>query len=342
MVQRSRIRALLLLMALSGSLTLILQRWVGGATLYQQSLSDQREMFHKAILLNRIPPPYTSWQQVGAQRLNVRIATVYFAEFVHRLTKLNVLRVYELIDTVALFFLFLLLFVYLQETSPAIYALTGLLYVAAILPLTYFLVIFAPWDRVSLVCWIALVMLLRSQRLVAFTVLLAISITVKFDTIVLPGLYFLAHITLGNWPRIVLRSIAMFGVGVAVLMGLRILLPGGFGDRTVVTQLQINLHNFRSTPLSYPPLLVFVVPLILAFMGLRWSDHFSRISACFGVLLFVPFLLATMFIEVRAQMPVLVLVLPSALTALRVLCESGEGVLKTSSGCRALVSRRKA
>src|SRR5216683_2791439 len=109
MAQRSRIHALLLLIVLAGSLTLALQRWVGGATLYQESQSGRREVFHKAILQNRIPPPYTSWQQVGAIRVNIRIATVYLAESVHRLTNLNVLKVYELIDTLALFFSFLLL-----------------------------------------------------------------------------------------------------------------------------------------------------------------------------------------------------------------------------------------
>src|SRR5229473_3185856 len=295
MAQRSRIHVLLLLILLAGSLTLALQRWVGGATLYQESQAGRREVFHKAILQNRIPPPYTSWQQVGAIRVNIRIATVYLAESVHRLTNLNVLKIYELIDTLALFFSFLLLFVYLRHTSPAVYALSGLLYVAAILPLTYFHVFFAPWDRVSLICWIALIMLLRSQHLIAFTVLLAISITIKFDTIVLPGLYFLANVELGNWKRIALRSAAMFAVAFAVFIGLRIILPGGFGDRTVVTQVLMNLRGFRSTPVSYPPLLVFVVPLILVFMGLRSSDHFSRISACFGALLFAPFFLATMF-----------------------------------------------
>jgi hypothetical protein len=324
MLQRSRIRALLLLISLTASLTLILQRWVGGATLYQESRSERREMFHNAILQNRLPPPYTSWRQVGANSLNVRIATVYLAEFVHRLTKLNVLKVYELIDTVALFFVFLLLFVYLRQTSPPIYALGGLLYTAAILPLTYFHAIFAPWDRVSLVCWIALIILLRSQRLFAFMVLLAISITVKFDTIVLPVLYFLSDINLANWPRVLLRSLLMFGVAFAILIGLSILLPGGFEVRPIVTQLLINLNDFRSTALSYPPLLVFFVPLFLAFMGLRWSDHFSRISVYFGVLMFAPLLIAVYFIEVRAEMPILVLLLPSALRALRVLCESAE------------------
>src|SRR5260370_3444142 len=258
MIQRSRIHAILLLILLSASLTLILQRWVGSETLYEEYVAQKREMLHKAILENRIPPPYTSWQQVGAQRLNIRVATVYLAESVHRLTNLNVLKIYELIDTLALFFSFPLLFVYLRHTSPTIYALSGLLYVAAILPLTYFHVFFAPWDRVSLVCWIALLMLLRSQRLIAFTLLLAISITVKFDTIVLPGLYFLANITLGNWTRIVLRSTAMFGVALAVFVGMRILLPGGFEDRTIVTQLLMNFRAFPSTPLSYPPLLIFV------------------------------------------------------------------------------------
>lgn len=157
-------------------------------------------------------------------------------------------------------------------------------------------------------------MLLRSQHLVAFTVLLAISITVKWDTVVLPGLYLLANLKLSNWISIVLKSTAMFIVGFAVLIGMRILLPGGFDDsRPTVTQLLINLSDFRATPISYPPLLVFLVPIILAFLGLRWSDRFSRMSVGFGLLLFLPLLVASNFVEVRAHTPILVLLLPSTL-----------------------------
>ena len=330
-----------MLILLAGSLTLILQRWVGGATIYQQSRSTRRAMFHDAILHNRIPPPYTSWQEIGANRDNVRIATVYFVESLHRMTKWDVLKIYEVVDTVALFLLFLLSFVYLRGTSSAVYALCGILYLAAIMPLTYFNAVFHPWDRVSLLCWIALLILLRSQRLIAFTMLLAVSITVKFDTIVLPALYLLANVSSGNWFSILFRSAGMFGVALAVLTALRILLPGGFEDRTFVTQLTMNFDDFRTAPLSYPPFLAFVVPVALALMGLRLSDRFSKASVLLGVLLFVPFLVTTNFIEVRAELPVLVLLLPSVLTALRILCASGQDDERdVQLGDRA--SRRKA
>jgi len=78
MAQRSRIHVLLLLILLAGSLTLACQRW-WVRRLYQESQSGRREVFQKQFCRIVFPPPYTSWQQVGAIRVNIRIATVYLA-----------------------------------------------------------------------------------------------------------------------------------------------------------------------------------------------------------------------------------------------------------------------
>src|SRR5437868_11233242 len=211
-LKRKHIYPLLLLVILSGALTLTLQKWIGEVTLYQPALAERKMALHEAILRNRLPE-HTSWTQLGAANgSNIRIAPVYFAEAVWRATGLSVLKTYKLIDTIALFVTFLLLFAYLHQTSSTVYALVGLLYVAAILPLTYFFAYFQPWDRPSLVCWLALLMLLRRQRLVAFTVLLAFSITIKYDTLLLPGLYLFANATRRNWRQPALRSALMCAV----------------------------------------------------------------------------------------------------------------------------------
>jgi len=330
MTERRRSYSLLLLILLAGSLTLVLQKWVGDVTLYRSSLSKQKQVLHEAILHNQLPPGSTTWKELGANGLNTRVATVYFAEAVHQITSLNILTIYRWLDTIALFAVFLLLFAYLRQTSPPSYALVGLLYVAAILPLTYFFNYFHPWDRVSLACWIMLFMLLRSKRLVSFMSLLAITITVKHDVILLPGLYFLANVTRSNWPRIVLRSALMFSVSFGIWIGMRTLLPGGFEDRDIIAQLIRNLGDMRATHLNYPPLLGLLLPISLALIGLRRSDRFSRASVAFGILLCVPFIVTSNFIEIRAEMPLLVLMLPSATIALRVLCE---GNLATSGAC---------
>lgn len=318
MIVRQRIYSVLLLFLLAGSLTLVLQKWVGGATIYHPGFADARRVLHESIFHNQLPPGRSSWSELGANGTNIRIATVYLAEAAHRISKFDVLRIYKWVDTVALFASFLLLFVYLRQTSPPIYALVGILYFAAILPLTYFFSYFHPWDRVSLACWIALLMLLRSGRLIAFAVLLAITITVKFDVILLPGLYFLAKINRENAKEVLFRTALLFALSFGIWFGLRGLFPGGREAGDMAAQLLENWSVFRSTLFSYPPLLGFVVPIILAFIGFRWSDRFSRASVIFALSLFIVFLRVN-FIEIRAQMPLLALLLPSALIGLRAL-----------------------
>jgi hypothetical protein len=316
-----RVWSILLVVALAGSVTLVSQKWIGDLTVYDQVVEQRRDIVHNAILNNQFPAGAGSWDEVGANGVNVRIATVYLAELVHRITKINLTKVYRVIDTVALFSAFLLLFKYLQQTGPSIYAIAGALYVATVLPLSYLFTYFQPWDRMSLLLWIALVMLLRSERLLLFALLLIISITIKYDTILLPGLYFLVNISWTNQRKVVFRTACLFVVSFGTWFAIRSLLPGGFERGDVVKQLFINFADFRSTLLTYPPLLTFFVPIVLACIGFRYSDRFCRASVVFGLFLFVPLFTGSNFIEVRAQLPVLILLLPSALIALRRLCE---------------------
>ena len=317
MTESVRIYRLVLIVLLAGSLTLVLQKWVGGLTLYESGKSDARLTLHRAILHNTVPAGYRSWAEVGANGTNIRIAVVYFAEAVHRFTGVDVLQVYRWLDTTALFASFLLLLAYLRQTSPPIYALVGLLYVAAILPLTYFFAYFHPWDRLSLACWIALLILLRAKRLLAFTVLLAISMTIKHDVVLLPALYFLAYVTHNDWKSVAVRTLLLFVLTFGILLSLRILLPGGSEPTDLIVGLQKNWRGFVATLYSYPPLLGFTVPVILALLGFRQADRFSRASVLFAILLLPIFIIRTNFIEIRAEIPMLLLVLPTALIALR-------------------------
>jgi hypothetical protein len=80
----------------------------------------------------------------------------------------------------------------------------------------------------------------------------------------------------------------------------------------------------RSLYVFYPPLLVFGPTLALAFVGARRGDRLMASMALFGLLLLVPLFIAANFDEVRAQMPMFVLLLPAAVVGLRRLLEPGQ------------------
>ena len=72
------------LLLLVFSLTLISQKWVGGATVYLPELEGRRQLLHEAIYQNRLPQGFSSWTELGANDVNVRVGTVYFVESLHR------------------------------------------------------------------------------------------------------------------------------------------------------------------------------------------------------------------------------------------------------------------
>ena len=152
--------------------------------------------------------------------------------------------------------------------------------------------------------------------MVLFSVVLALSIAVKYDTVLLPALYLLCYVSRENWRVVVLRTAALFAISFGVYVTLRVLIPAGFEPRPIVEQLGQNLWDLRRMNVRYPPLLGLALPGLLALAGLRVTDRFGRACAGFAVLISVPLLIATNFAELRAEMPVLVLMLPAALAGL--------------------------
>jgi len=96
-----------------------------------------------------------------------------------------------LIDTVFLFAAVLALFFYLRKWLPDAYCVIGVLYFCSVLPLTYFLHHFHPYDVFNWATWILLLYLTRERRPLLLGACLAVSVAIKFDTLLLPALYFL-------------------------------------------------------------------------------------------------------------------------------------------------------
>lgn len=316
---------LLLLMWVLGSLTVALQAYVGHSTLYSKELQDRREELHDAILSNKAPGG-RNWDDVGASSLNIRIGAVYLAEAIHTVTRLDLSTVYLLIDTVFLFAAVLALFFYLRKWLPDTYCVIGVLYFCSVLPLTYFLHHFHPYDRIQLAIWILLLYLTRERRPLLLGACLAVSVAIKFDTLLLPALYFLAHARLENWRRAGLETVGLFATAFSVYVALIWAFPAPtepsrFTIPMVAYFVRQNIADIIAKNIAFPPLLGYAAPLILSFVHLAARDRFLRASVWFACALSIIFFSFSFYEEIRAQLVILVLVMPAALLTLRSVLE---------------------
>ncbi len=304
----------LALILLAGATALIMQGYVGSRTIYAPEVAAKRDSAHSFILQNQLPAGAT-WNDYGLKGARARILIVATADRLHKLVGAPVQKIYFWIDTLALAAGLIALFFLLRTWAPPGLALSGMLYVAAVLPLTYALHYFHPWDRVSLLIWVILLALLRKGKLVLFAAVLVMGMLVKYDVILLPALYFLASYRNGP-ARAAMTTAALFLLTVGVYLILIRVFGEGVGQRSVATQVATNLEDFRSLLIWYPPLLALGVPAGLALLGFGTADHFARAAAVFAILMSVPLFLFSNFVEIRAEMPVLILLLPAALSGL--------------------------
>ena len=308
-----------LLVLFVGVSTMISQYWVGNSTIYRSALDQKRELVHQYLLHNQLPPGVT-WESMGTNSTNIRVGAVFLAEAMHRVLHISILKAYVLLDTVALFCAMILLFVYLQRWFENIYCLVGVMFFSVVLPLTYMLFFFHPWDRLSLIVWLTALYLVRERRLWLLAVVLVIGMLIKYDVLLFPGLFFLAYVDRGNWLRTGLITLLLFTVTFGMLKLVVLLRPGGFDSQVTVAQIvAINLAVLKEQRLAWPPFLGFSVPIVMAAIGFRSGDRFIQASALFGMLLFIPFIFASNMAEFRTEVPILLCLLPAAVLGTKVL-----------------------
>jgi hypothetical protein len=314
------------MLALSAIVTLTMQMWVGSTTIYSQELQPRRERLHELILHNA-PPSTAEWMLLGANSTNIRIGSVYLAEAIHRVMGVTVSRAYWIIDTVALFIALPLLFRFARRYASADRALLVMMYFAAILPLTYVLHYFHPWDRIMLILWIVMIGLVEDDRFWLLGVVLVASMVVKFDALLLPGLYFLVHARRQNVIPVALRTAALFGVSFGAYAVLRAIFPGGSQVADMPWQVSINIQEMAQYNLGYPPMLGLAVPVFLAAVGFRSATRYARACVVFAVGLLGVYFVNSNFAELRAMIPVILLLVPASLTGLSVLLPAAHPVV---------------
>lgn len=312
-------RDALLLVILCAMIALVQTFYVGSQSIYSANVVEKREMMHYAILNNQ--PPEGGWYRSGAHSLNVRILSVYAAEAVSNLSGLSLHAVYMLFDIASLFMTLLLLSIFLGKWYVTEYQLIAVLYVGTILPMTYAFHYFHPWDRPGLLLWLLFAWTVREDRYVAALFLGVAAVLNKYDGIVLPALYFLSHISVSNFRSVLLKSIGLFLATFGTYLTLRSFIGGGFVERDILAAAMRNLDQLVSNNVLYPPLLAFLLPVSLATIGWRHADQFSKASFLFAALVLAgPLFFLTQFEELRAEMAILLLMIPVALNGLQRIC----------------------
>lgn len=322
------------LLCLIAFMTIEFQFWIGDRTIYAESLEIRRDELHRAILENSAPGG-ESWAAAGALSIQKRVGIVYLAEGLRRATGWATGKVYRLLDSVFLFASMLALFMYLRLWLPEVYCLIGVLYFCAVLPLTYIFQLFHPWDRPQLLLWIALLFLIVQRRFILLSLGLALSIFVKFDTILLPLLYFAVHVSKPGWRRVLIESLMLLALSIGLNALLGSLFPAPqdasrFSVAAISATVIGNAKKLVQMNVKFPPILVHLLPVLLAFVGLRGRERFVLYSVLFGLAMTAIHIFLTNYEEVRAHMMVLVLVLPAALMSVRAIIESEQSVARVS------------
>jgi hypothetical protein len=287
-------------------------RWVGGSTVYSNELQGKRVLAHHAILRNTLPDGVQSWSSIGANGLNARWVTVRIAEGIHVFFGLKLEQAYQIIDLACTFFGILFIFGLLSIWFDFQAAILGVLLLGTIFPMTMFLHTFQPWDKPTFALWVGLVYFaVRDQRLM-FLLFIVAATAVKYDSVLAAGLP--AFLAFRKVPLRTAISRSLFPAAWAALVLLLLIwsAPGGMEPRPLAGQLLRNIADFRSLTVSYPPFIVHGTLAFLGLLALRRGDSTITRLWTFGLAMLPVHIVFTNVLEVRAQMGIVVCMLPLA------------------------------
>jgi hypothetical protein len=286
-------------------------------SIYASSEQDKRQRMHAAVLHNTLPDGVGTWESLGANGSNVRVLTVWAAEAVRRLSGQSLQRAYFAVETAGVFACCLLLTAFLESRAGGPMALAGLLYFGSVLPLTYLFHYFHPWDKPSTAAWVLALLCAERRRWVWLGIVLIVGTLVKYDIIIFPLLLLFGAGRHASRRSDLAVAAILFLIAFSTYFALRWLFPGGAEPRHVIAMATHNLRQMVEFGPFYPPLLALGVPATLAAFGYRSSDAFARACVGLAIVLGGSLFLQTNAIEFRAELPILVLLLPAAAFGVR-------------------------
>jgi len=274
--------------------------------------AHKRAELHRAIVHND-PPGDGTWGDSGANNVNVRVAVVWVAEHLSRMTGKSPDFIYRGIDLAALSVALLSIQALLKRWYSPVEAILGMLLFCLLLPLTALDHYFHPWDRPMLLLWAAMILALVNKRVVLFAILFAISVVIKFDSIFAAGMILFLYARSDNWRRVTGTTLIVAAIGAMPLAALLILYPGGQEPIDVFQQVSRNVSVAAELGIAYPPLLTHGLLLALGIAGWKNATTLLRRLWVFGLILLIPHVLVTNLLEVRAQIGTMLCMLPLAL-----------------------------
>ena len=322
------LRQILIVLIAALVMTVTLQQYVGKPTLYSARQGFWREStlnMHEAILRNQ-PPQGTSWLSLGANGTNTRFGIVFLAELLHRLSRKSLFSIYYWLDNFALVSNFILLFLFFSLLVPTDWALMGAILFYFLQITTYLNHYFHPWDRISLSFWIVMLSLtlkIKEKIVSPFPVFIfLLGMCIKYDLIVVPVVASVFLFLDRKSTRASMSGPILFFMGCGFLFTLGYVRPNG----VPLSPLDLNLYktllkgNFdyiKEYGITYPPLLVFFLPVIAGALGWRSISLFGRVCFCMGILGIIGYFFTSWFHETRAEVPFLLLIFPATLEGLK-------------------------
>ena len=305
-------------------LTTTLQVYIGKPILYaarQGYYHEKTLTLHSAILTNNLPKGVT-WSSLGANTTNLRIVVIYLAEWLHQLSGKSLFSIYFWIDNAAMVLNFVLLFCFLAIFFSAEWALFGGVFFYFLQTTTYFNHYFHPWDRLSLTFWIlslgGIYLARRATDYLGLLLVFLIGLLVKFDLIIVTAIPFIYYWFQPRDRWKALMGPLSFIMGFGMLWYLVKMRPGGptadSPSIEVYKPILIgNLKSIRDYGFTYSPNLVFSLPIVVGFLGWKHMELFVRVCFVIGILGLPAYFMTVWFNETRAEMPLLLLILPGTI-----------------------------
>ena len=235
-------------------------------------------------------------------------------------TGIAVHHVYWLQDSFFLLVELLLLMAWLRRFMPQPWALVGWLWFVAVAPTTYLFYYFHPWDRPSQCLWLLALTGLVDRRHWRFFAALAAGMAVKMDMLFLPFLY--AAVTYGDGERKtwLARSGAALAIVGAIFAWQTAMFPrepNALEHGHAWAQIAAIWTDLKNMGFTYPPLLMFGLPIALLASGWRKLERYHRVALLYTLPVLALYAVTSEFRESRTHVAMFLMLLPGAVLVVR-------------------------
>ncbi len=263
---------------------------------------NARYKVHQAVINSEAPAP-----------LQYRALPFFFAEVLHKLLNLSLTRVYFVLRLLFTFLSLYALYQLLGYFFEPEYCYIGVLYTAAVIPITYFGYTMAPGDIMALWVIIQGLNFIMENRYVNLGQLIVLGVLMRETVLVLVPIYFLVNFGKKSNSQVIIDTLLYGIIGISTFIGVRLL----YGSRELYYKFFTLWENLTHPGTYLFLFLFFNIMLFLPFFGFKHQPGVLRrlfivvipfflINLCFGLVR-----------ETRLMLPLLPILVPMSISTLR-------------------------